>query len=166
VLRIGKLTDYGIDLLALFAAEHSDLNVQGGSAAALSRLSGVPLPTVRKLCKLLSRGGVIIASRGVSGGYRLAKDPRDISIAEVVQILEGPLALTACIADPGSCSIEQVCGTRTNWIKVNKHIFDSLERVTIADMVSPASTKAAAARPLSQSRRSYNAAGTHASANV
>jgi FeS assembly SUF system regulator len=137
MLRIGKLTDYGIDLLTLFADPREALSVQGISAAELSRRSRVPLPTVSKICKLLTKAELLIGSRGKSGGYRLTRDPSEISVADVVRALEGPIALTACIADPGSCSLEDSCGTRTNWQRINQHVFASLESVKISQMRSP-----------------------------
>src|SRR3990167_9963213 len=103
MLRIGRLTDYGIDLLTLFTDSGEGFGapaVQGLSAAQLARRSGVPLPTVSKICKLLAKAGLLVGSRGSTGGYRLARGPSEISIADVVRALEGPIALTACIADP------------------------------------------------------------------
>lgn len=137
MLRIGRLTDYGIDLLTLFVDEQLSFGLRGASAAELSRQSGVPLPTVSKICKMLAKAGLLVGSRGSAGGYRLARDARDITVADVVRVLEGPIALTACLAEPNSCSLESTCGTRTNWERINQHVLHSLETVTIAEMSSP-----------------------------
>ncbi|MFH0830541.1 MAG: SUF system Fe-S cluster assembly regulator [Parcubacteria group bacterium] len=134
MLRIGKLTDYGIDLLTLFVADKRGFGVSGVSASELSRQSGVPLPTVSKVCKLLARAGLLIGSRGATGGYRLAHDPTEISLADVVRALEGPIALTDCLASSGTCAVEQTCKTRANWSHVNTHVLRSLESITVADM--------------------------------
>ncbi len=148
MLRIGRLTDYGIDLLTLFVDPREGVGdgagasaVHGLSAAELSRRSGVPLPTVSKICKLLTKAGLLVGSRGSTGGYRLARDPSEISVADVVRALEGPIALTACVADPGSCALEDSCGTRTNWQRINQHVFASLESVKISEMRSPVRPK-------------------------
>lgn len=134
MLRIGKLTDYGIDLLTLFVADKQGFGSTGVSATELASHSGIPLPTVSKVCKSLARAGILVGSRGVNGGYRLAREPREVSVADVVRALEGPIALTECLSKPGVCSIEQSCGVRTNWNRVNTHVLRSLQSISIADM--------------------------------
>jgi len=96
MLRISKLTDYGIMLLTYMARGPALLTY---SAPELAARSNLPLPTVSKLLKTLARRGVLIAQRGAKGGFSLARRPEDISVAEIIQALEGPQECVAQICD-------------------------------------------------------------------
>ena len=76
--------------------------------------------------------------RGVAGGYRLARPARDISLVEIVEAMEGALAMTECSIHDGHCGIEASCGARANWRRINDVVADALRRVTLADMALPA----------------------------
>ena len=93
MIRVSKLTDYGIVLLSYFA---HNAEKQPFSAKPLSEASQIPLPTVSKLLKMLTNTGLLVSERGRNGGYSLAKKPHEISVAQVISLLEGPLALTEC----------------------------------------------------------------------
>jgi len=107
------------------------------SSQHLSERTGIPLPTVAKLMKSLSKGGLVTSQRGAGGGYVLGRSPSDISVADVIQAVEGPIALTAC-ADTSDehCGIESVCPVQGKWNKVNTAVRAALTEVTLADMVA------------------------------
>jgi FeS assembly SUF system regulator len=109
------------------------------SASELCEKSGVPLPTVSKVLKQLSKGGVITAQRGASGGYTLAQSANKISIAAIIEAMDGPIALTDC-AEGGDqdCRIQHVCPMSGNWNKINSAVKAALETVSLADMATPA----------------------------
>jgi FeS assembly SUF system regulator len=130
VLRISKLTDYATVLLAQLAATEG----QRRTAAELSRLSHLALPTVSKLLKQLHRTGLVESSRGLHGGYRLARPAREISAAAILDALEGPLALTECATLHGQCDIMASCGVGGSWQRINLAIRQSLEEVTLAEL--------------------------------
>lgn len=135
MIRIAKLTDYGILLLTCFVGGGGD---PLRSARDLSEESGIPLPTVSKLLKILSRGGLLASHRGIRGGYRLAREPGKITIAEVVSAIEGPIGVTECGASPpGLCDLEPVCPVRTPWQRVNEVVRKALKDLTLADMGRP-----------------------------
>ncbi|MGE0684109.1 MAG: SUF system Fe-S cluster assembly regulator [Candidatus Binatia bacterium] len=135
MLRISKLTDYGIMLLTHMAREPALLTY---SAPELAARSSLPLPTVSKLLKTLARKGVLITQRGVKGGFSLARRPEDISVAEIIQVLEGPIALTQCSMHPrGQCGIERLCPVRNQWQQINRVVHEALERLTLAAMTHP-----------------------------
>ena len=92
MIRMNKLTDYGVVLLTTFAREPA----QGISARELSTRTGIPQPTVVKLLKTLLKAGLLVSQRGTKGGYALAKLPEEVPVSAVIEALEGPLAITEC----------------------------------------------------------------------
>ena len=134
MFRLNRLTDYGIVLLSLMAHDEGRVITAG----RLAKRAGVPLPTVAKLLKMLSAAGVINSHRGPGGGYSLDRPAAAVSVAEIIQSLEGPIALTACVdgAEDG-CESETYCPLSGNWTRVNNAIRAALECVSLADMTDP-----------------------------
>ena len=133
MFRMTKLTDYGIVLLTHFAA-HDDRVAH--TARELAEETRLPLPTVGKLLKQLSRGGLLASQRGTKGGYTLTRPPRDISVASIIATLEGPVAITECNS-PVRCEHEGFCSVRPNWQVINETVRGALEGLTLADMTRP-----------------------------
>ncbi len=131
MLKLGKLTDYATVLLAAMAAAPERLH----PAQELSRQTAVAAPTVAKLMKQLQQGGLVHSTRGAKGGYRLARAPASVTVADVIRALEGPIAVTDC-AIHGSCALEEGCGAKAPFRLINAAITQALEAVTLADMVS------------------------------
>ena len=131
MLRLNRLTDYAVVVLAQMAAQPERLR----TAQQIAQDTAVPLPTVAKILNALARASVITSLRGAAGGYRLARPAEQVSIFEVVQALEGPIALTACVdGSEDSCEVESLCPMRGNWERVNDAIRTALQGVTLADM--------------------------------
>jgi FeS assembly SUF system regulator len=131
MLRLNRLTDYGVVVLIQMAQNRDDL----WTASRISQDTGVPLPTVSKLLNALAHAELITSHRGASGGYTLERRAEMITVAEIIQALEGPIALTACVdGATGGCEVESICPMRGNWDKVNKAIQGALGQVTLADM--------------------------------
>src|SRR5437660_698997 len=127
MFRLTKLTDYGIVLLTHFAA-HPEREAQNARELALE--TRLPLPTVGKLLKELAHSGILLSQRGIHGGYTLARRPEEVSVAEVIAALEGPIAITECnVSSPGLCDHESCCPVRTNWQLVNRAIRQALEGI-------------------------------------
>jgi FeS assembly SUF system regulator len=136
VLRISRLTDYGIVLLTRFA---SDRTTSVHTARDLAAEVRVPAPTVSKILKALAHVGILESHRGASGGFSLARPAERISVAEVIEALDGPIAMTECLGEePGACEIESGCPVRSNWDRINRTVRDALVGLTIADMARPA----------------------------
>lgn len=134
MLRVTKLADYGIVMLTYFAT-HSGLTFNARDVAKVVRL---PLPVVSKVLKLLSRNGLLASQRGIKGGYGLARAPQDITVAEIIRALEGPIAVTECSDSlHGDCDLQVGCPVRTNWHLINQAIHDALEKITLAEMTQP-----------------------------
>ncbi len=130
MFKVNKLTDYATVVLIEIVRS----NVVR-SSQHLSKRTGIPLPTVAKLMKNLNKAGLVSSQRGAGGGYALSRKPGDISIADVIQAVEGPIALTAC-ADTSDehCGIESVCPVQGKWNRVNTAVRVALGEVTLADM--------------------------------
>jgi FeS assembly SUF system regulator len=131
VLRLSKLTDYGTVLLAHLAANGGSVC----SAADVATATGVAVPTVSKLLKLLGRNGLVTSTRGANGGYRLAHDPSDISAADIIDALEGPVSITECSASDSQCEHEGVCSVGVAWQRVNVAIRMALDDVSLNDLL-------------------------------
>ena len=114
MLRISKLTDYAILVMAELSREGEML-----SAHALSDRVHVELPTASKVLKLLAGAGLVESYRGASGGYRVSRGAADISVAEVIAAIEGPIAMTECSVEEGLCSQEDNCELRGNWQRIS-----------------------------------------------
>jgi FeS assembly SUF system regulator len=143
MIRIAKLTDYAIVLLTYFACD-PDQPVH--NARDLAALAHVPLPTVSKILKALLHANLLVSQRGVNGGYRLARVPREISVAEIISAIEGPIAMTECsAARPGLCDLEPVCPVGSNWQKINQVVGRALHELTLADMTHPLPARARSA---------------------
>jgi FeS assembly SUF system regulator len=133
MIRMSKLTDYGIVLLAELGSRH---DAAPHNARELSERTHLPLPVVSKLLKALAKEGVLVSHRGAKGGYSLSRRPEEISVAEVIRVLEGPIALTECGTHPGLCAQEQLCQVRTPWQRINEIIRDALSHVTLAELIT------------------------------
>jgi len=139
VLRVSKLTDYATVVMTVLAS----VRETGGadevlSAQDLAARARLELPTVSKLLKQLAHAQLVSSTRGVNGGYRLARAPQQITIADIVTAMEGPIGMTECGAHAGLCDHEPHCGVRVNWQRINQAIAQALANVTVADMVKPA----------------------------
>src|SRR5713101_1894328 len=135
MIRIGRLTDYGIILLT-YIARDSELLLR--NARDLAAEAHLPLPTVSKILKALARAGLLVAHRGVKGGFSLARHPEEISVAEIISALEGPIALTECsVHTPGGCQLEPLCPVGSNWQRINQAVRKALENLTLAEMTHP-----------------------------
>jgi len=130
MLRMSKLTDYGTMVLAQLAA--SDLGWTTASQVADATHLGPP--TVSKLLKALVHSGLVVSSRGVQGGYALARPATAISAAEILDALEGPVAITECSSSHSVCDLESYCRVGSAWQRINASIRKALEGVTLADL--------------------------------
>ena len=129
MLRITRLTDYGFMLLAQMCQRDDMLF----NSKDLSEQLAIPLPTVSKVLKLLVQGSLLESHQGSQGGYRLARSADKISAAEIIEVLEGPVSMTACCITDGC---DRNCSVSNSWQKVNAVIVDKLQSVSLAEMVA------------------------------
>ncbi len=131
MLRISKLTDYGTVLLAHLAEQDQTVC----SAADAADATGIALPTASKLLKSLARAGLVTSTRGANGGYQLARSPNDISAADVIDALEGPVSRTECSSGDSHCEHEDVCSVGNAWQRINVAIRRALDDVSLNDLL-------------------------------
>ena len=137
MIRMTRLTDYGIVLLTYFAR---DPDMQLHNARDLAAGSHLPLPMVNKTLKALTRKGLLISHRGVKGGYSLARRPEEISIADIITATEGALAMRRTTVDSAEGSAQTpICPVHSNWQKINAAIREALDGITLAEIACPLS---------------------------
>jgi FeS assembly SUF system regulator len=156
VFRLSKTTDYGIVLMAQLASDsattgsESDSDSPGTAPGApeprgasgrsqnareLAECSDLPVPMVSKILKALAKEGLLVSQRGSKGGYSLAKAPEDLTVSEMIRVLEGPVALTDCAIGPSLCEHETMCAVREPWQLISRVVEKALADVTLADLV-------------------------------
>ena len=133
MLRLGKLTDYATVVLSYMAKSDTPVH----AALEISTATGIALPTVSKILKLLVKAQVLNSTRGSKGGYALEQAPEKITVASVITALEGPISLTECSTTKNGCEQVSGCQIGNNWRLVNQTVQQALESVTLADMLIP-----------------------------
>jgi FeS assembly SUF system regulator len=130
VLRISRLTDYGTLVLAHLSSHEGVAT----SASDVASATGIALPTVSKLLKLLAKADLVHSTRGAQGGYRLARGATEISAADIIDALEGPVHITECSAEDNSCDLEAVCNVGGAWQRINIAIREALGEINLRDL--------------------------------
>lgn len=130
MLRISKLADYACILMG-YIAKHP----QGLSAGEIAEGTHIQLPTVRKLLKGLSKANLLTSSRGAQGGYQLTKTLADISLLQIVEAIDGSIAMTECAHPLKTCEISQHCPNQSNWLSINRVIKDALAHMPLGKLV-------------------------------
>lgn len=133
MLRMSKLADYGTVLMAAMARDSHAVH----SASGLAERLHIGAPTVSKILKKLAREGLVASTRGAQGGYRLPRAPSDISVAQIIRAMDGPIGMTECSTTPGLCCQESRCTVRANWMRVNEIVLDVLQGVTLEQLNRP-----------------------------
>ena len=131
MIRISKLADYGTVIMA-HLARHSRLPLNAKDVAIATHIM---LPTVTKLLKQLAQAGLLASQRGIKGGYYLTNEAEKISLADIINALDGNVALTECSHSKGVCIVERNCAIRRSWRNVSSVISDVLSKVTLAEMI-------------------------------
>ncbi len=148
MLRISRLTDYGTMVLAELAAQQPALR----SAGQLAETTRIGHPTVSKLLKSLARAGLVSSERGSHGGYTLARPARQITAADIIDALEGPLSITECSSHDGQCDFEAWCHVGTAWQQINERIRSALDEVSLADLCASRNSAGKAPAPAATRR--------------
>ena len=135
-MRLTSLADYAVVMMSAAARHcgHAKVN-----ATSLAAETGIPLPTAQKLVSRLSGAGLLESSRGTGGGVRLARPPAAISLADIIEAVEGPIQMTSCVdAGRHDCALESCCQVRPHMHVVNNAVRGALASVTLASLCSPA----------------------------
>jgi len=132
-VRLSSLADYAVVMMSA-AARHCGATCRL-NATTLAEETGLPLPTVQKLVSKLSSAGLLESARGTGGGFRLARPAAAITLADIVEAVEGPIALTSCV-DGGKhdCCVEETCRVKPHWNVVNGAVKGALAGVSLASL--------------------------------
>jgi FeS assembly SUF system regulator len=130
MLRISKLTDYATVILAHLAAQPA----RRFTAAQIAADTRLAAPTVSKLLKQLHRRNLVQSTRGLHGGYLLARPAGEITAAQILDALEGPVAITECASSASHCCIESTCLVSRSWQRVNLAVRRSLQEITLLEL--------------------------------
>lgn len=133
MLRIGKLTDYAMLIISQMAKDSQSIL----SATSLAETLHLSAPTVSKILKILSDRGLVKSVRGAEGGYHLAKDAAQITVADIISAMEGGISVAQCCENFNVCDLTGRCVLRENLLKINKLVHSVLDGFTIVDMLSP-----------------------------
>ena len=133
-MRLSHLADYAVVLMGAAARHCGAARVNAGSLAAET---GVPLPTAQKLVSLLTRAGLMKSARGTGGGICLARPAAAISLTDIIEAIEGPIALTTCVDESRhDCALEGNCRIQPHWGVVNHAVRAALGGVSLASLTS------------------------------
>lgn len=131
-MRLSNLADYAVVLMSAAARQCGSVPL---SAGMLADQTGIPAPTAQKLVSGLARAGLLVSSRGSGGGVRLARPAAAISVADIIEAVEGPIALTACVAEGRhDCSLEGSCKVQPHWGVVNGAVRGALDNISLASL--------------------------------
>ena len=133
MIILSKLADYGVIVATHLAAQPD----RQETAAAIASATALPRATVAKLLKSLAHAGLVSATRGAAGGYRLARLPSAISVAEVVAAIDGDIGLTQCSIHADDCERTTYRPTRPHWAAINRAVATALSAISLDEMITP-----------------------------
>ena len=142
-MRLSHLADYAVVLMTAAARREPGERL---SATALAEETGVPLPTTQKLMGQLAGAGLLTSARGASGGFALARPPSEISLADVVEAVEGPIAMTVCSEGRTDCALDAHCRVKPHMGVVGSAVRGALGAVSLTSLCGPASPRQGLAR--------------------
>ncbi len=142
-MRLSSMADYAVVTMTA-AARHCGRHGPGGarvSAQQLADETGLPVPTVQKLVSKLAAAGLLKSSRGLGGGLKLARPAAAISLADIVEAVEGPIAMAPCsVHGRHDCTLEADCTVRPHWPQVDAALRGALAGVPLTQLARPAAS--------------------------
>jgi FeS assembly SUF system regulator len=131
-MRLSSLADYAVVMMSAVARHCGQAQLNAG---LLAEETGIPLPTVQKLVSRLSSAGLLRSVRGAGGGFKLARPAAAVTLADIVEAIEGPIAMTACV-DNGKhdCGLEGTCRVQPHWAVVNNAVRGALAEVNLTSL--------------------------------
>jgi FeS assembly SUF system regulator len=139
-MRLSNLADYAVVTMSAAARHCGGARV---SAGELAHETGLPAPTVQKLVSKLTAAGLLRSVRGAGGGLQLARPAAAITLADIVEAVEGPIALTSCVEQgKHDCALEGTCGVQPHWSAVNQAMRGALAGIPLTQLARPALARA------------------------
>lgn len=131
-MRLSNMADYAVVVMSAASRHCGSLRT---SATELAGETGIALPTVQKLVSILTKGGLLRSVRGAGGGIQLARPAAAITLADIIEAVEGPIAMTNCInASTCNCAIEPDCNIKPHWAIVNNAVRSALSDVSLSSL--------------------------------
>ncbi|PSJ41658.1 RrF2 family transcriptional regulator [Allosphingosinicella deserti] len=144
-MRLTSLADYAVVMMAAAARRAAGARL---SATALAEETGVPLPTAQKLMGRLASAGLLQSARGTGGGFTLSRAAPEISLADIVEAVEGPIAMTTCADEArNDCVLEGNCQVKPHLLAVNGAVRGALQGVSLASLATLAGAAIPAQSP-------------------
>ena len=134
-MRISSRCEYGLRAMVYLAARGDERPVPLPEIAAEE---GIPAPFLERILARLREGGLVKATRGVTGGYQLARESAAIAVGDIVTALEGPLSLVGCVPDEDACARAESCASRVVWRRLDTAISGALNGITLEDLTREA----------------------------
>lgn len=132
MIRLSNLADYAVLLMSTIAARPDEIH----TAATLNAETKVPLPTVSKILGKMAKAEFLASHRGIGGGFSMSMNKEEISVADIIEAVDGPVQLTNCLGEEDAgCGYETVCTTRSKWNKINEAVYHALDSVSLSDMI-------------------------------
>lgn len=143
MIRLTNLADYAVVLMCHIAERPQDLH----SAFALSKNTGIPVPTVSKILGALARADLLASQRGINGGFALSSSAEEITVAGIIEAVDGPIALTNCVeGSTHDCDFEDFCTTKKHWARINDAVKGALASVRLSEIAATAEVEVAVHR--------------------
>ena len=133
MLRITKMTDYAVLILANLALHDNKLL----TAKEIACETHISLPTTQKILKKLNRKNLVISKQGASGGYSLDPETKKLSVATLLEKLDGDLSITQCSSNDDQCEVEDFCNIGNAWQMINQRVQWALNDITLGDLIHP-----------------------------
>ena len=133
MLRITKMTDYAVLILANLALYDNKML----TAKEIASETHISLPTTQKILKKLNRKNLVISKQGVSGGYSLDPETKKLSVATLLEKLDGDLSITQCSSNDDQCEVEDFCNIGNAWQMINQRVQWALNDITLGDLIHP-----------------------------
>jgi FeS assembly SUF system regulator len=140
-MRLSSMADYAVVTMTAAARNCGGARI---SAAGIAERTGLPAPTVQKLVSRLTAAGLLRSLRGAHGGLKLARPAAAISLVDIIEAVEGPIALASCLDTEHDCSLERACVVRPHWPVVNEALRDALAQVSLTRLAGPTANVQAA----------------------
>ena len=122
-MEFGIIEDYAIRMVLLLSANPDRIITR----REISKKMQIPLSVIAKIGQILEARGILEVYRGKGGGYKLKKNPKDITMLDVLESFTGKIALNKCVDNSGFCSLEKNCPVHKTWIEINEKFRDLLK---------------------------------------
>ena len=131
-MQITRREEYGLKGLIFLARQPGE---KVSLVSEISRVQKIPEKFLAKIFQRLSKAGLLRSFRGSKGGFSLGKPANEITMREVIEVLEGPVAINRCLLHKGECDEESGCSLREVWEEAQHHMLEVLDRTTLEDLV-------------------------------